>query len=128
MRRFHSLAAALALSCAAAVPLASCAPLQRAITAPGGAAVHTSADEEALKRCETTYKLTRTLMEMGVDSGLIRGGAAVRVAKLDTELYGALLVCRTTYRLFNSAALLTAADDVDKKAADLGPAMHEGSD
>jgi hypothetical protein len=113
---------------ALALSLGGCATLQRAVTAPTTIAAHTAADEEALKRCETTYKLTRTLMEIGVDSGLVKGAIAPRVAKYDTELYGALLVCRTTYRLFNSAALIQAADDVDKKAALLGPAMKEGAD
>ena len=118
---------AIALA-AATLTVPGCAPLQRAVGGVGTAAVHTAADEEALKRCETTYKLTRTLMELGVDSGLVRGGAAVTVAALDNKLYGVLQTCRTAYRLFGSVELSRAADDMDKGASEVGPAIKQGAE
>lgn len=118
---------AIALA-ACTLSLNGCAALQGLAAPATTVAAHTAADEEALKRCETTYKLARTLMEIGVDSGLIRGGVAVTVAGLDNKLYGVLVTCRTAYRLFGSAELSRAADDMDKQAEDLGPAMKQGAD
>lgn len=117
----------LFLILACATSLSGCG-IARTITSPGQVAAHTAVDEEALKRCEATYKLSRTLVEVGVDAGLIRGGAAVTVAALDNTLYGVLVRCRTAYKLFGSVELVAAADDMDKQAANIGPAIKQGAD
>jgi len=105
MKRLLFLAPLLALNACAGLP---------GLAPPS--AQHTAVDEQALKRCEQTYKLTRTATEAMVDANLIVGIRAVQAAKLDTEAYGLLIGCRTAYRLFNTAELIRAADEMDSKS------------
>lgn len=99
-----------------ALALASCNGMTDIPTAPGQIAQHTAADEQAMLRAEQAYKLSRTIGELGVDAGLIRGETATRLAALDQRLYQALLAARTAYRGFNSSDLLAAANEVSSLA------------
>lgn len=99
-----------------ALSLSGCGLAQRAITAPGQVAQHTAVDEQALKRCEQTYKLTRVATEALVDGGLLVGMRAVTAARIDMEAYGLLIGCRTAYRLFNTTELIRVADEMDVKS------------
>lgn len=100
---------------AACLALGACTPgsIVSIPTAPSDVAKHTTADEQARLRCEQGYKLSRTLGELGVDAGLIKGQAATRAAAIDNKLFGALLACRAAYDAFNSASLIAAADEID---------------
>lgn len=79
---------------------------------PSSIATHTVADEQALLRCEQGYKLSRTVGELGVDAGLIRGSATQTAAALDGKLYATLQTCRTAYRAFNSTDLISATNEI----------------
>lgn len=109
-----------------ALSLSGCGLAQRAITAPGQVAQHTAIDEETLRRCEATYKLTGIIIDFGLDADLIKGSVATTVAGIDRELYGKLEVCRTAYRLFNTAELKRAADEMDAKSNDAIKAAKGG--
>ena len=82
MRFVLGIAAALALSACSTIGGLPTPP-----TSPGEVAQHTTADEQARLRCEQGYKLSRTIGELGVDAGLVRGQLATRAASLDNQLY-----------------------------------------
>ncbi len=108
----------LILGIAAALALSACSfgGLPTPPTSPGQVAQHTTADEQARLRCEQGYKLSRTIGELGVDAGLVRGQLATRAADLDRKLFDGLQICRTAYRAFNSTGLIQAADQMDTLA------------
>ena len=112
MRRLV-LVAALALSLSGCAGLGNLGSIP---TAPAEVAQHTTADEQARLRCEQAYKLSRSIGEIGVDAGLIKGQLATKAADLDRKLYAGLQTCRTAYRAFNSTGLIAAADELDKLA------------
>ncbi len=80
--------------------------------APAAIANHTIADELARRGAEQSYKLSRSLMEMAVDSGGLKGSAAAKAAKIDKDAYAALTAVRTAYDAFNSKDLFSAAAKV----------------
>jgi hypothetical protein len=117
MRRIFIVAAlALGLNgCTAAGPdLGDLLP-----SAPVDLAQHTPADEQARLRCEQSYKLSRSIGEIAVDAGLVRGQLATQLAGLDNSLYNGLQACRTAYRAFNSTSLISAADELDRLAGQI---------
>ena len=91
--------------------LASCAPLAPPIIIPTPVsfADRTALDEQAALSIENGYKLFRTAVELGVDTGVIKGAFALRVARADTVAYNALLVVRQAYKTGNSSDFLAAA-------------------
>ncbi|AYJ87681.1 hypothetical protein D3Y57_19305 [Sphingomonas paeninsulae] len=95
----------LALSaCTPPVPISAIAPAQ--------IASHTTADDIAIRSAEQAYKLSRTIIELGVDSGLLKGANATKAANIDNQAYAALTAARTAYAAFNSPGLLSAASQL----------------
>lgn len=78
------------------------------IAPPVSLADRTSADEKAMMAVEVAYKAARTVGEIGVDAGLIKGATATRVAQLDNRAYAALQAARSAYRLGNAESWLAA--------------------
>lgn len=103
MKRFilAALAALSLASCGAGTPLGS-------VPTPVELADRTAKDEQAAVAIENGYKAFRMAVELGVDSGLIKGERATMVAKADQCAYAALLVFRQAYKTANSADLLAA--------------------
>ncbi len=92
--------------------LASCAPTLTSpvvIPTPVSFANRTAVDEQVAVSIENGYKLFRTAVELGVDTGVIKGAFALRVARADTVAYNALLVVRQAYKTGNSSDFLAAA-------------------
>lgn len=112
----------LALALAAATPmLAACpGPLQ----SPGQVAQHTVADEQMMLRAEQAYKLARTIGEIAVDAGLLRGENAARAAELDNQMFAALGVARSAYAAFNSEDLAQAVQRVTALADQVETLVH----
>ncbi len=102
---FRSLLIAASLALAACTgsttPIAS-------IPTPVEYANRTAADEQAAVAVEQGYKAFRLALELGVDTGVIKGDRAVRAAKADQTAYTALLVFREAYKTANAADLLAA--------------------
>lgn len=111
---------------APALALASCNGMGTVPTSPGQVAQHTTADKQAMLRAEQAYKLARTIGELGVDAGVIRGETATRIAAIDQRLYQALQAARTAYRGFNSTDLLTAANEVSSLADQIQTIVQGG--
>lgn len=99
----------------ALLPLASCA--DPAAPPPGTAAP--TAIQQARLRCEGGYKLSRSLGELGVTAGVVKGEMATRAAALDKMLYDALGLCRAAFRSGDTAATVRAADRIDTLADQL---------
>lgn len=85
-------------------------------TSPAAVAGHTQADEVAMRTAEQAYKLSRTIGELAVDAGLVKGATATKLKNLDNQLYSYLMVARQAYASFNSTDLLSAADNVSRLA------------
>ena len=79
------------------------------IPTPVEYANRTALDEQAAVGVENAYKAFRMALELGVDTGVIKGERAVRAAKADQTAYTALLVLREAYKTANSADFLAAA-------------------
>ena len=77
-------------------------------TAPVEYANRTAADEQAAVAVENGYKAFRLAVELGVDTGVIKGARATMVRKADQCAYTALLVFRQAYKTANAADLLAA--------------------
>ncbi len=89
--------------------LAACSPqLPPNIGSPVAYANRTVVDEQAAVALETGYKLWRAVVEYGVDSGMIKGERAKRVAAVDRTIYGSLLVARQAYQTGNAADFVAA--------------------
>ena len=113
MRRSLIAFAALALAACSTVPSGSTIGDLVTTTAPSTYANRTAADEQAAVAVENGYKAFRLAVELGVDSGIIKGERAVMAAKADQCAYTALLVFREAYRSANSTDLLTAGRSVN---------------
>lgn len=97
---------------AAALALGACgAPLTvpASIPAPVELANRTAADEQIAVGAENGYKAFRLVIELGVDTGVIKGERATRAAAADRRAYAALLTLRAAYKTANAADFLTAA-------------------
>ncbi len=99
------LALSLALSLSACTTVAT--PL--VIPTPAEFAGRTAVDEQVAVSIENGYKLFRTAVELGVDTGVIKGAFALRVAKADQVAYNAVLVVRQAYKTGNSSDFLAAS-------------------
>jgi hypothetical protein len=95
----------------AALSLAGCNATAGPITVPTPVeyANRTAVDEQAAVGVENAYKAFRLALELGVDTGVIKGERAVRAAKADHTAYNALLVLRSAYKTANSEDFLAAA-------------------
>jgi hypothetical protein len=96
----------VALALAACTTPASQPPLH--IPAPAEYAERDAADEQAAVAVENGYKAFRLALELGVDTGVLKGERAVKAAAADRQAYNALLIFREAYKTANAADLLTA--------------------
>lgn len=93
---------ALGLSACQVTPPAS-------IPAPVELASRTAADEQIAIGVENGYKAFRLAIELGVDTGVIKGTRATLAAAADQRAYAALLTLRTAFKTANATDFLTAA-------------------
>ena len=98
-----------------AVSLTACSVVgpTGSIPAPVELADRTAKDEQAAIAIENGYKAFRLAVELGVDTGVIKGERAAAVAKADQCAYAALLVFRQAYKTANSADLVAAGRNVN---------------
>lgn len=76
---------------------------------PASAADSTVLDERIALGVEAAYGGARTVAEVLVDTGQLKGAKAARVAKLDREAYAAVKLMRAAYSAGNSSSYLAAA-------------------
>lgn len=121
MKRLLIAVLALALAACTGGNLASTGPAAIAgaadgagLPAPATIADQTTLDEESLLRVERLYKALRTALEMGVDTGLIRGAFAAQIGEGDRKAFALLGAARTAYDTGNAA---TYRDAVAKAEA-----------
>ena len=112
--RFLVLFAAPALALAGLA--AGCATIPGS---PAEVADKTTLDERGLLGAELAYEAARTVAEISVDAGLIRGETASRVAVADERVYQALRGARAAYEAGNAADYFSAVDRARKAAAEL---------
>jgi hypothetical protein len=95
----------------ALLALAGCAIDATSPPLPPPAAVTngTTLDEKLALGVEATYQAARTIVEAGVDSGVIHGATAAKVAQLDNDAYRAVLATRAAYDAGNAASYAAAA-------------------
>lgn len=105
-----------ALSLAACIPSTPPAP-PISLPTPAALADRTAADEQAAIAVENGYKAFRIALELGVDTGAIKGERAVRAAKADQTAYRALLVLRTAYQTANKEDFINAARSANSAIA-----------
>lgn len=111
MRLFRGHFIAAALFACATPALAGCAALGAPPGSPSELADKTTLDEKGLLGVELAYSAARTLAEIGVDAGLIKGATATRVASLDNQAYTKLELARTAYSLGNATTYAIALED-----------------
>lgn len=99
-----------------ALPLAACDTLSN--VAAGGAGLPSSPvevcdasqlDENVGIAVETAYKAWRIALELGVDTGLVKGALAAKLAALDNTAYGLTVATQSAYKACNAAGYATAA-------------------
>lgn len=100
MRKFILLCALVS-----AVPLASCAGIP---TSPGDITAQTKIDEQLAVGADLAYKGFRLTVETGVQSGLIKGQLAARLADVDNRLFSAYTLVANAYEAGNSQSLASA--------------------
>ncbi len=96
---------------AAALALSACGVTEAPtiIPAPVELANRTTADEQIAVGIEQGYKAFRLAIELGVDTGVIKGDRAVRAAAADQRAYAAVLTVRQAYRTANEGGFIAAA-------------------
>ncbi len=94
-----------------AILLAGCETVPSVPLAPATVADRTIMDEKAASGFELAYATARTLGELAVDTGRLKGERAAQVQMLNRRAYAALQVIRTAYRSGNSDTWLAATAD-----------------
>lgn len=122
MKRLIVVAFALALAACAITPKAAVSTAARAADtigapAPANLADQTTLDEGALLRLERIYKAIRTAAEMAVDTGMIRGAMATRIADADNFAFGKLRLARAAYDTGNAASYTQALREAEPAIA-----------
>jgi hypothetical protein len=103
---FAAMCCALLLGgCGPANLLASIPP------APVAAADKTVLDEQGMLAAELAYKGARIAVETGVDTGLIKGATAAKVAGYDNAAFAALGKVRAAYRAANASSYSAALSE-----------------
>lgn len=96
-----------------ALGLVSCTAAQvshaTGIPVPVEYAQRTAVDEQVAVGIENAYKAFRLAVEVGVDSGVIKGERAAALQRADRCAYSAVLIFRQAYKTANSSDLLAAA-------------------
>lgn len=77
-------------------------------TSPGVISNQTVLDEKVLIAVELAYKTEVLAIETGINTGVIAGAAAVKIADLDNKAYLAVLVARNAYATGNASTYLGA--------------------
>lgn len=90
--------------------VAACAPglVSSTLPAPVEYANRTAMDEQAALGVELGYKAFREVLELGVQTGVIKGARATAAAAADRRAYAALLVVREAYKTANAGDFLNA--------------------
>lgn len=122
MKRIILLAAAIALSACgvnADTVASASATAADAVGAPAPATVadKTTLDERALTGIELAYKAARIAVELGVDTGVIKGTTATRFAVLDNQAFLAVTTARSAYRTGNASSYRTALSEAQAAIA-----------
>ena len=86
---------------------------------PVAAANQTVLDEQAMLAVELAYKAARTAAELAVDTGLLEGPAAARVAELDNKAFRAVAVVRSAYATGNAGSYGEALSEARAATAEL---------
>lgn len=96
---------------ALSLSLAACGPVTTvgSIPAPSEFAGRTAVDEQVAVGVEQGYKAFRLALELGVDTGVIKGDRAVKARAANTTAYNSVLVMRQAYSTANSEDFLAAA-------------------
>jgi len=101
------------LALVAAISLSGCTVAQASgalgIPTPVEYAQRTAVDEQVGVGIENAYKAFRLTVELGVDTGFIKGPLAAKVRQADLCAYQAVLIYRQAYKTANAADLLMAA-------------------
>lgn len=82
------------------------------VTPPAAYADKTVMDETGMRSAELLYKTARMVVELGVDSGRLKGANAATAARFDNEAYRLLGVMRTAYRAGNAGSWRTALGEM----------------
>lgn len=104
--------------------LTACEPGTVPPASPGAVAETQVIDEQAALAVELAYKGARMAVELAVDSGVLKGDAAAKVALLDKRAYAAVLATRKAYDAGNSADYLSAATTARAAINDLLAAIR----
>lgn len=92
----------------APLALAACATVPSVPPAPADVADTTVLDERGAIAVESAYRAAGLALEMAADTGLLRGEAAARAARLEQRAYDAVLAARAAYDAGNAASYATA--------------------
>ncbi len=113
------------LAVLAALALAACVPSAFQLPPPpADVANSVSLDETIARGAEVAYKAQRTLGEIAVDAGLLKGASAFTAARIDNACYKALQAVRTAYRAGNAADYVTAGNEVARLTQQLVDLVH----
>ena len=98
---------------AASLALSGCgvARLANLPASPAAVANATVLDEQVASGVELAYKAARTLMELAVDTGRLKGARAAQVQAYNRKAYDAVKATRTAYRTGNAAGYFAAAKE-----------------
>lgn len=106
----------LILVAMASMSLASCG-LPTLITgvppAPVAVANQTILDEKVGIAVETAYKAWRLAVELAVDTNLLKGEKAARVAEIDQKMFEATLLVQAAYKVGNANQYASAAREAN---------------
>jgi hypothetical protein len=118
MNRFRSIAVALfapalllLAACAGGLAAASTAAqsLPTILGGPVTVSDRTTIDETAGRSIELAYKAARTVAEIAVDAGLLKGDRAAKAQVLNRRAYDAVLAARAAYRAGNETSWIRAS-------------------
>ena len=109
----------LILALSTALTLTACTPAAIAPFTVGPAAVaqRTAADEQVAVGIELGYKAFRTAVELGVDTGVIKGTLAAKAAAADQRAYAAVQTARAAYKTANTGDFIAAAREANATIA-----------
>lgn len=97
-----------------AMPLAGCAGFTSIPTSPAAVTNMTKADEQLAVGADLAYKGWRLLMETAVETGLVKGQLAARLALVDNDLFEAYLLVDRAYKAANHDSLVAAVTEFNR--------------
>lgn len=80
-------------------------------TSPVVVADKTILDEKVGIAVETAYKAFRLAVELAVDSGVLKGDKAAKIAAIDNRAYAFTLATQRAYNAGNSASYISASTE-----------------